>query len=325
MVEIKETTDQVAGLLRDFAKAKNFNPAEITAVRSKIRGEILAASSTPETATTNYKLVCLEFLEKVTKVRGLPGRTVSSSDDVNSGEGRSGLVSVSSPHVAQQFDKLLPKIKERLPWCIENYRSRAVEYFNDQVSALFVLIDDFLHNPPSTLKAGSPKISEIKKEIRYLVKWDQVFYTWHSSLFPGEVEHIFIIGHDQSDGPIGAIWHYSRLDEQSDYQKTYDHKPRDKAVYLVDGSWAAQKGLIAFSPERRLSSIDPPHRAVDCMCSLQWVYSLRDLPPELLTDAGRSELERAKKAVARIMAGEPLRDLANPPKPKRWFQRLFGG
>ncbi len=235
------------------------------------------------------------------------------------------LVSISGPEVAQQFDKLLPKISERLTWCIEHYRSHAIEYFNDQVSALFVLIDDFLQNPPSTLKAGAPKISEINREIRDLIKWDRLVYTWHARLFPGEIEYILILSHDGLDGPIGAIWHYNRLDQHSDYQNNFSHKIRDRAVYLVDGSWAEQKGLVGISPERRLSAIDPPHREVDCMCSLQWLYSLRDLPLEFLSAAGRCELQHMKSATEHIMAGEPSKGLDSKPKPTRWFRRLFGG
>jgi hypothetical protein len=71
MVKIKDTTDQIAGLLRDFAKAKNFGAVEIRAVRSRIRALILAAVVSPETATVRYKQVCLDFMERVIRVRGV--------------------------------------------------------------------------------------------------------------------------------------------------------------------------------------------------------------------------------------------------------------
>lgn len=177
MSEIKETVDQIASLLLDFAKAKNFNRAEIAAIRSTVCEVILAAVLNPEDATADYERACYEFLGKIIQVRGMPIRAVFSSDEMDAGSGESGLVSASGPQIAQQFDKFLPKLKERFAWCIENYRSHAVEYFNDQVGTLFAMVDGFLENPPPTLKERNPKISEIKKEIRYLGKWNIFHYT----------------------------------------------------------------------------------------------------------------------------------------------------
>jgi hypothetical protein len=324
MIDIKETVDHVAGLLLDYAKAKNFSPAETMAIRSKVHEAIFAVAVAPNTATACYERVCSEFLDKTTQVRGLPVRTIFSRNEAGSGGAGPELVSASGRRVVQQFDKLLPKLKERLTWCVENYRAHATEYFNDQIDALFAVIDDFLTNTPRTVKERGPKISAIKKEIRYLARWDSLVYTWQAATFPNEVEYIFRLGLDPADRPIGAVWHYSALDEQGDYRKTYDHKPRDDVVYLVEDSWAMQEGFIVAEPERLLSRIDLPKRAIGCMCSLRWFYTLGDVPPELLTDAGRTALKRAEKALTRIMAGEPLKDAANQPKPKSWLRRLFG-
>ena len=323
MGDLKETVDQVASLLQDFAKAKNFSLAEISAIRSKTREAILASVLNPAAATVDYERACYEFLGKVTQVRGMPVQTVLASDEVDAGGGVSGMVSASGPQVAQQFDKLLPKLKERLAWCVENYRSHAGEYFNDQIGALFAMIDDFLENPPPTIKRSSPKITEIKKEIRYLEKWNSLVYTWHAATFSSEVEYIFTLGIDPENGPIGAIWHYSAFDEQGDYRKTYDHKTRDKAVYLVESSWAAQKGFITADPERRLSSIDLPKREMGCMCSLQWIYSLSDIPLEFLTNAGRSQARAPGKGDPTYHGGEPFKNSFNQNKQKGWLRKIF--
>ena len=330
MRDVQETIDHVADLLQDFAKAKNFSPTEITAARSKLREAVLGVALSPETATAGYERACSEFLDKITQVRGLPAQAVLSvrtafpPDEAVSGGGRPGLVSASGPAVAQQFDKLLPKLKERLAWCVENYRTHATQYFNDQIDELLATIDDFLINTPRSAKERGPKISAIKKELRYLGRWDRRVYTWHAATFMSEAEYIFRLGMDPASRPIGAIWHYSALDEQGDYRKTYDHKPRDEVVYLVEDSWAAREGLVVVDSERVLSRIDLPQHAIGCMCSLQWFDTLDGVPPELLTDAGRAALKRVEKALVRIIAGEPLKDSANQPKPKSWLRRLFG-
>ena len=324
MSDIKETVDQVSSLLHAFAKAKNFSLAEITAIRSTVREAILAVVLSPEAATANYEQSCYKFLGEVTQVRGIPVRAMFSSDEMDAGSGESGLVSGSGLHVAHQFDKYLPKLKARLAWCVENYRLHAVEYFNDQVGALFAMVDDFLENPPQTIKKSSPKIADIKKEIRYLAKWNRLVYTWHAATFSSEVEYIFTLGLDPASGPIGAIWHYSALDEEGDYRKTYDHKTRDGVVYFVENSWAMQRGFIDSDRERLLSSIDLPTRAMGCMCSLQWFYSLREVPPELLTCAGRTELARTKNVVENIMTKkEKIKDLTGKTNSKSWLKRFF--
>lgn len=324
MSDTKETVDQVSSVLHAFAKAKNFNLAEITAIRATVRGAIVAAVLSPEAATANYEQACYKFLDEVTQVRGIPIRAMFSSDEMDAGSGESGLVSGSGPEVAQQFDKILPKLKERLAWCVKNYRLHAVEYFNDQVGALFAMVDDFLENPPTTIKKSSTKIAEIKKEIRYLAKWNRLVYTWHTATFSSEVEYIFTLGVDPVNGPIGAIWHHSPLDEQGDYRNTYDHKTRDGAVYFVENSWAMQRGFVAADAERLLSSIDLPKRAMGCMCSLQWVFSLGNVPPELLTCAGRAELARMENSVEDIVTKkEKIKELTKKPEQKSWLKMIF--
>jgi hypothetical protein len=39
----------------------------------------------------------------------------------------------------------------------------------------------------------------------------------------------------------------------------------------------------------------------NCRCYAQWLYSLRQLPADMLTDKGRTELKRARAEVERMM------------------------
>lgn len=324
MSEMKETVDRVSSILYDFIKSKNFSLTEITEIRSKFHNLILSSVLSPEADTESYEKVCYQYLDKVTQVKGVPVRVMFSSEKLDNGGGESGLISGSGIQVAQQFGKFLPKLKERLAWCVDNYKSHASEYFNDQVGALFAMVDDFLENPPPTIKKSSPKIAEIKKEIRYLAKWNRLVYTWHDMTFPREVEYIFTLGLDQTGGPIGAIWHYNALDEQGDYRKTYDHKMRDGVVYFVENSWAMQMGFIAADAERLLSSIDLPQRAMGCVCSLQWLSSLSAIPPELLTIAGRNKLAQSENVVDVVMTKkEKIKELSEKEKSNSWIKRFF--
>ena len=79
MRDVQETIDHVADLLQDFAKAKNFSPAEITAVRFRIHDVVSDVSVSPEAATAGYERACSKLLDKITEARGLPVQTCFQS------------------------------------------------------------------------------------------------------------------------------------------------------------------------------------------------------------------------------------------------------
>ena len=91
------------------------------------------------------------------------------------------------------------------------------------------------------------------------------------------------------------------LDEQGEYSKTYDHKPMDGRIYAVRGNWAFEKGLMNAGPNGYIDEVTRPKQDVGCMCWLQWVYSLRDLPDGMITPIGKAELARAKTMIARLL------------------------
>lgn len=99
-------------------------------------------------------------------------------------------------------------------------------------------------------------------------------------------------------GAIAAIWH-SRW-RQPNYNYREDHKDRDGLVYLIPGSWAAEKGLIKAGPAGKTDEITEPAEEPYCRCSYVYVYSLRALEkaaPEMLTEKGREALEAARATI----------------------------
>jgi hypothetical protein len=309
MLDVKETIDAVTELLLKFAKSGPDQPRQAESVKAQISKAVICAVPSPADATENYKRICKDFFDRVILAKGMPTRAIRGLD-VSPKE----IMSSSGQQIAEKLDGLLPQIMERYTWCINNYRIQAENYFEAQYSQLSALISDFLNEVPPTAKERTSKISLIKREIRVLAKWNQQFYAYKARSFPAEIEYVLAL----ENSPIAATWDYSRLDEQGEYAMTYDHKDRDERVYAVRGNWAIAKGLMSVGPDGYIDDIDHPSQEVGCMCSLVWVYALRDLPANMVTDYGRSELKRVRTNIQPKAKSEQTK-----PK-KNWFQNLLG-
>jgi len=224
---------------------------------------------------------------------------------------------------------------ERLDWCIETYGVQAKLYFDYNFAPFDDVLRKFLEEVPvggSRDKALKSQISGIKFYIRQLVKWDERFNIMAPS-FHSEVKYIFAL----ENNPIAAIWRcgwYGRLDseseeeEEEEYPETCNHKERDGHVYAVRGNWALKKGFMKAGPAGYLDEISRPQQELSCDCYLTWLFALRDLPTDMVTELGRSELVRVAAVMAAMQKESPA------PKPgaaietestwsrlARWFGR----
>jgi len=290
-IDARETINSVGDILAAFLKSGPQHPNHIEDTYVDIWKSVHSIMPKSQDVTASYERICKNFLDDVIQVRGLPTRVISGG-----GKSQAQNVSSSGSHIAKIFDTLLPSIKDRFNWCVENYRSQADLYLNDQISQFQIMLKDFLKQIPvggTKDKEIKAKIPEIKKEIRFLAKWNRLFYTYKARSFPVEIEHIFVL----AGNPLAAIWHYSNLDEQGEYQKTYDHRLRDSRVYAIRGSWGIENGLMKVGPAGYLDEISRPAQELGCMCSLQWVTTVRRLPDDMITNKGRSELDRVRAVI----------------------------
>lgn len=99
-----------------------------------------------------------------------------------------------------------------------------------------------------------------------------------------------IVAEDQ--GAIAAIWHSHW--RQANYNYRPDHKERDEKVYLIRNSWAQKLGYVKPGPAGYTDQITQPGEEVYCRCFMQYIYSLRELPSDMLTIKGRETLERTR-------------------------------
>jgi hypothetical protein len=98
-------------------------------------------------------------------------------------------------------------------------------------------------------------------------------------------------------GAIAARW--SSRWRVPNYHYRPEHKERDGKFYLIKDNWAHRSGLVKPIPGvGYYDDITKPGEEILCQCSAVYEYSLRKLPPEMLTSRGRSELAR----IAGVMA-----------------------
>ena len=99
----------------------------------------------------------------------------------------------------------------------------------------------------------------------------------------------------KNSGAIAATWHSHWRQAGYDYRP--DHKDRDGKFYLIRDSWAHKAGLVKAGSAGFFDDITQPGEEVYCRCTAVYVTALRGLPPEMLTEKGKAELDRVRAAI----------------------------
>jgi hypothetical protein len=96
-------------------------------------------------------------------------------------------------------------------------------------------------------------------------------------------------------GAIAGIWHSHWREIGYDYRE--DHKGRDRLVYVIRNNWAMKRGLMRLAGREYIDQITQPAEEVYCRCYYEYLYTLRDLPDDMLTTKGCEELKRVRRAL----------------------------
>ena len=92
-------------------------------------------------------------------------------------------------------------------------------------------------------------------------------------------------------GAIAAEWHDHGVDDRS-YNARPDHLDRSGRIYAIRKNWALEGGLMKAGPAGYLDDITQPGEEVFCRCVVFYIYAIRRLPADLITEKGRAELDR---------------------------------
>jgi len=93
-------------------------------------------------------------------------------------------------------------------------------------------------------------------------------------------------------GAIAVRWNSHWRQLNYDYREP--HKDRDGKVYMLRNNWAQQKSLAKPGPAGYYDAVTAFGVEINCRCFGTYIYNLRDLPEDMLTEKGRAELDRVK-------------------------------
>lgn len=99
-------------------------------------------------------------------------------------------------------------------------------------------------------------------------------------------------------GAIGGYWQ-SHV-HQRGYDGRPDHNARQNKFFLVRDSWAHKAGLVKPDKHEYTDEIEQPAEFPFCKCSYKYVFSLRSIPAECLTEKGKKALEEARAKIASL-------------------------
>jgi hypothetical protein len=97
-------------------------------------------------------------------------------------------------------------------------------------------------------------------------------------------------------GALAGVWHSNW--RQRNYNYREDHKERDGEVYVLRGNWALRAGLMKAGRAGYYDKITSVGEEVFCRCYMIFLYHLRSLPTDMITERGRQKLKEAQEAIA---------------------------
>lgn len=283
-VDASELSKHVSDALSGFMKTGPVSNGHIDDVLDSVTDIVARSIVSVEEAVDSYRQVCDKFMVEVIAVKGMPLRAVVSEEAVPA---------AAESEASHSWGTLLPKIQDRNRFCIENFQRQAEKCSDEEIVHFRDEVAEFLRLIPAggtkdkELKA---RISTIKKTIKFLAKWNRLFYTYKAMSFPAEVEYIFSL----QDDPIAAEWHFSALDDQCDFRMEHDHRALNSTIYLVRNSWAMEKSYLDKDSAPYIDDVVRPMQDIGCMCNLRWLYNLRDLPSHFLSSYGQKVFEQTR-------------------------------
>ena len=104
--------------------------------------------------------------------------------------------------------------------------------------------------------------------------------------FQTEIEEILSV-----DGQaIAAKWHSQWRVPGYNYREKHKHIDVSGEVFVIRDNWALQGRLMKLSGRKYTDSIIRPGMEPNCKCVYEYIYSLSDLPDDMLTAKGRAAI-----------------------------------
>ena len=126
-------------------------------------------------------------------------------------------------------------------------------------------------------------ISDVDAEGKFIVR-DQM----HK--FQTEIEEILSV----EGRAIAARWHSQWRVPGYNYREKHKHIDVSGEFFVIRDNWAMKNRLMKLSGRKYVDSIVRPGMEPNCKCVYEYIYSLSDLPEDMLTAKGRSSIATNK-------------------------------
>jgi hypothetical protein len=97
-------------------------------------------------------------------------------------------------------------------------------------------------------------------------------------------------------GAIAALWRHTG--KRAGYDPRPEHIARAKAgknIFAIRNNWALKAGFMTKGPNGYTDEIEQPGEFVFCSCSYEYIYSLSELPKEMITKKGLETLKAVRE------------------------------
>jgi hypothetical protein len=192
------------------------------------------------------------------------------------------------------IDRLRPQMRSDLDrrimasaGLIKLNREQAVEQTNRR----------FIGWATSIPKGGSKNVDrrtenvEVRKALRSLPYEERRVIVDQGHKLFASINNVVAVG----SGAIAGVWHsHFRQAGYTNFRK--DHAARDGKVYLLRESWAKEKGFVKVGPAGYYDDVTAVGEEVFCRCWIEWLYTLSQLPKDMVTQKGVEALLALRKA-----------------------------
>lgn len=100
----------------------------------------------------------------------------------------------------------------------------------------------------------------------------------------------------QDGGAIAAVWNSHAGETGYDFRPA--HAKRQGKIYLIRDSWAHKKGYVKPGPDGYTDEYEQPAELPFCRCYFRFIYSMKRLPDDMVTQKGRDAMEAARAKVS---------------------------
>jgi hypothetical protein len=100
-------------------------------------------------------------------------------------------------------------------------------------------------------------------------------------------------------GAVAAVWEHV-METTPGYDPRPAHVARDGVLFVIRNNWAIEKGYMKLAGRQYTDEIEQPAELVFCRCKYRYLYTVRALPSDMITERGAEALAEARRVIHAI-------------------------